>query len=453
MAGRCVASNEAVTFLLVTKGNLTQKELGWLLAQEAKGAAERVRMSVQFLRSSAMPPPPEPTDASSDPTGAEPVEATLDALDDAMRMLGALHQRAPRGRRGRTDLAALLWELAPEARVALEPGAGTEVYGDEEDFRRMLQVLLGGTATNSGAEVSVRRDGERVAVAVPLGSEGSLVAESERAWLSRMALRYGGQYEIHGQEAVLTLPADGARERAEREALQRELDEARKQGEVYAKELAVALSHRKKDQSVPPPSGDLHGVGVVAQMARGIAAELRDLVAPLARDLSLRPPQDDETGRALRGRTARVQEFVADLASLGDLDVDEDAREINLTELVARASGSPRLQLGDDVLVRAAPRLVQELLRSFVALGRAAGDAGSAPELTTTGDSFRLLFEAREGSAATLPPLRVFVVNRLAAALDWFCEIGPRAEGGSHLTLRGARAVPSSSPSVAPPSK
>ncbi|RYZ56989.1 MAG: hypothetical protein EOP08_17685, partial [Proteobacteria bacterium] len=250
----------------MTKGNLTQKELGWLLAQEAKGAAERVRMSVQFLRSTAMPPPPEPSEATVSLGSAEPVEATLDALDDAMQMLGALHQRPARGRRGRTDLAALLWELAPEARVALEPGAGTEVYGDEEDFRRMLQVLLGGTATNSGAEVSVGRDGDRVAVAVPLGSEGSLVAESERAWLSRMAIRYGGTYEIHGQEAVLALPADGLRERAEREALQRELDEARKQGEVYAKELAIALSHRKKDASVVPAS-DPHGVAAVASMA------------------------------------------------------------------------------------------------------------------------------------------------------------------------------------------
>lgn len=440
----------------MTKGNLTQKELGWLLAQEAKGAAERVRMSVQFLRSSAMPPPPEPAEASDGlmaGIAAEPVEATLDALDDAMRMLGALHQRPPRGRRGRTDLAALLWELAPEARVALEPGAGTEVYGDEEDFRRMLQVLLGGTATNAGAEVSVRRDGDRVAVAVPLGSEGSMVAESERAWLSRMAIRYGGQYEIHGQEAVLALPADGARERAEREALQRELDEARKQGEVYAKELAIALSHRKKDQSVPP-FGDLHGVGTVASMARGVAAELRDLVAPLARDLSLRT---DEASRALRGRTVRVQELVADLASLGDLEADEETRELSLSEAVSRATGVPlQLEGGEDILVRAAPRVVQELLRTFVALGRSAGDPKAAPELSTTHESFRLVFEVNEGSSSALSPLRVYVVNRLAAALDWFCEIGPRdphEKGGSRLTLRGHRALPSSSPSVPPPSK
>lgn len=422
----------------MTKGNLTQKELGWLLAQEAKGAAERVRMSVQFLRSNtAMPPPPEPA------PGAEPVETTLDALDDAMRMLGALHQRAPRGRRGRTDLAALLWELTPEARVALEPGAGTEVYGDEEDFRRMLQVLLGGTSTD--AEVSVRRDGERVAVAVPLGSEGSLVAESERAWLLRMALRYGGSYEIHGQEAVLALPADGARERAEREALQRELDEARKQGEVYAKELAVALSHRKKDQSVPPP-GDPHGTHAVAQMARGVAAELRDLVAPLARELTLR---DDETSRSLRARTGQVQELVAELAGLGDIDTDEEARDSSLGELVRRVAPGSVPEGADDMLVRGSPRIVHELLRTFVALGRSGAGAG-APTLTLSSDSFRFACETRTPASA-LSPLRVFVVQRLAAALDWFCEVGPSEDGGARLTLRGPRATPSSSPSVLPP--
>ena len=378
----------------MTKGNLTQKELGWLLAQEAKGAAERVRMSVQFLRSTAMPPPPEPAAEDVGPPAAEPVEATLDALDDAMRMLGALHQRPPRGRRGRTDLAALLWELAPEARVALEPGAGTEVYGDEEDFRRMLQVLLGGTATNSGAEVSVRREGDLVAVAVPLGSEGSLVAESERAWLSRMAVRYGGLYEIHGQEAVLTLPADGARERAEREALQRELDEARKQGEVYAKELAIALSHRKKDASVPP-FGDVHGIGVIAHVARGVAAELRDLVAPMARELGALPPEGD-AGRALRARTARVQEFVADLASLGDLELDEDARDLNLAELVTLAGGG-RDRIQDDMLVRVSPRAAQELLRMLFALART-DDGQATPEFSTTGDSFRLVFDLQKAA-------------------------------------------------------
>src|SRR3984957_17085525 len=104
----------------MSKGKLTRQELGWLLTQEAQGAAERLRKGVSALTQA--PPPP-----GIDPSG---VDATLSALDDAMKMLSNLHAQpvSVRGRRGRIDLASLLWEVAPEARVAIAPGAGTEVF-------------------------------------------------------------------------------------------------------------------------------------------------------------------------------------------------------------------------------------------------------------------------------------------------------------------------------------
>jgi two-component system OmpR family sensor kinase len=104
----------------VSKGKLTRQELGWLLTQEAQGAAERLRKGVSALTHA---PPPPGVDASG-------VDATLSALDDAMKMLANLHQRPVnvRGRRGRIDLASMLWEVAPEARVSIEPGSGTEVF-------------------------------------------------------------------------------------------------------------------------------------------------------------------------------------------------------------------------------------------------------------------------------------------------------------------------------------
>ncbi len=111
------------SFRRVSKGKLTRQELGWLLTQEAQGAAERLRKGVTALTQA---PPPPGTDASGRCHG---VDATLSALDDAMRMLSSLHNRPSniRGRRGRIDLASLLWEVAPEARVSIEPGSGTEV--------------------------------------------------------------------------------------------------------------------------------------------------------------------------------------------------------------------------------------------------------------------------------------------------------------------------------------
>ena len=59
-------------------------------------------------------------------------------------MLASLNgHSAVRGRRGKIDLAALLWEVAPEARVQIEMGEGTTVFGDESELKRMLFVLLG----------------------------------------------------------------------------------------------------------------------------------------------------------------------------------------------------------------------------------------------------------------------------------------------------------------------
>ena len=76
---------------------------------------------------------------------------------------------------GKIDVAALLWEIAPEARVqiAVDEG-GLVVFGDEAELRRMLHVLmaLGGDPTTLGAVgVSVKRDGKDIKIAVELGPD------------------------------------------------------------------------------------------------------------------------------------------------------------------------------------------------------------------------------------------------------------------------------------------
>ena len=119
----------------------------------------------------------------------------------------------------RTAAGSPFVEAAPDARVSIEPGSGTEVYGDEADLRRMLQVLIG-HGSGEGASVNVRREGDEVRVAVALGPDSSPTAETERAWLSRVAMRYGGRHELEGGSEVLIFPADGATERSERRAPQ-----------------------------------------------------------------------------------------------------------------------------------------------------------------------------------------------------------------------------------------
>src|SRR5437588_349081 len=134
----------------VHSDRLTRQELTWLLTQEARSAAEKLRKGVLVLstpeiRGQTDPPPPS-------------VE---------------------------TELAALLWEVAPNARVSIEPGSGTEVFGDESELRRMLQVLVGSTnptGSEMGApELSIRREGSEIKVSVTLGPDSSANAETERA--------------------------------------------------------------------------------------------------------------------------------------------------------------------------------------------------------------------------------------------------------------------------------
>ena len=82
---------------------LTRHELTWLLAQEARGAAKTLRDEVVRVRPGGSEPAPEP------------VETTLDALDDAIEMLSELNtgSRGKKARRGRIDLARFGWRGTP----------------------------------------------------------------------------------------------------------------------------------------------------------------------------------------------------------------------------------------------------------------------------------------------------------------------------------------------------
>src|SRR5438552_3915889 len=139
---------------------LTRNELSWLLTQEARGAAERLRKGVQILtkptpqpktsigsKSDRPPGSERPMTLTSSSEEGEGLESSLDMLEGAMQKLSQIYgPSTQRGRRGRVDLAALIWELAPDAKVNLAPGAGTAIYGDEGEIRRMLHVLFGANA-------------------------------------------------------------------------------------------------------------------------------------------------------------------------------------------------------------------------------------------------------------------------------------------------------------------
>jgi signal transduction histidine kinase len=376
----------------VSKGKLTRQELGWLLTQEAQGAAERLRKGVSALTQA---PPAPGAEGTVDTSG---VDAPLSALDDAMKMLANLHPNpvSVRGRRGRIDLASLLWEVAPEARVSIEPGSGTEVFGDEAELRRMLHVMLG-HGSGTGSSVTIKREGDEVVLGVLLGPESSASAEAERAWLSRMAIRYGGRHELEGGMEIMALPAEGVGARDDVAKLRKELDEARKQGQAYARELAAMWSAGEEavTQSTTPPmpgaAAERHGA--VASFAGGVAATLRAMLSPIGREAG-GSGDASERLEAIRQRLFAVQDFVGELAAIGESDPQEPPREIDLAEVVrlevralegraARAGVTVTVASGGDdgpasrFYGRAAPRAAAVAVRGLVAHAIGASPRGS----------------------------------------------------------------------------
>jgi two-component system OmpR family sensor kinase len=277
---------------------LTRRELSWLLTQEARGAAERLRRGVQILTArpqAATParehPSERPMTLSVAGEEGEGLESTLDMLDGAMQRLAELSgPTAGRPRRGRIDLAALLWEVAPGAKVQLEPGAGTTVLADEAELRRMLHVLLGGSqqpGVGGAQRITLKREGDEVRLGVQLGPDVAPVSPAERGWLSRMAVRYGGRYELDGSKEFVVFPALEADEAHEVQTLRRELEAAKAQGEMYARELAAVFAEdptRTEPPRVEPARAGADataGLQAAARLADALADDLRALFGPL----------------------------------------------------------------------------------------------------------------------------------------------------------------------------
>lgn len=323
---------------------LTKNELSWLFAQEARSAASRLRAGV-----TVPPPPPDTTILVPPDSEGAGVEGALNRLDEAVTALASLHGHPiPRGRRGKIDVAALLWEVAPEAKVQIEMGDGTTVFGDEAELRRMLQVMIaqsGDPSSGSGTqEIAVRRKADLVRVEVALGPDTSATHETERAWLSRMATRYGGRLDLEGGVQVLMLAADVDETQRELDSLKKELAAAQAQGEAYARELAALFS--KGESLAGPPSalsrpshrapGD-DSLAVLVAATRSIGTELRGILSAIGREIVPLRGHAGEVGEAA-GSVGRhvtaASEVLSDLAKLGSFPLGELPRVVDVVELL-----------------------------------------------------------------------------------------------------------------------
>jgi hypothetical protein len=328
---------------------LTRHEISWLLAQEARGAAKALRTEVDQLR-------------TTDPKSiAPPVETNLDALDDTIEMLSQLNTRGrDKGRRGRIDLASLLVEMAPNARIAIAPGAGTEVFGEETELRRMLHLLVGQASGRTPAEaeidVTVRRQGDYVRIGANLGPDTAALGELESRWLSRMALRHGGSIELEGKTLSILVQADGAIDQREVTELRKELAQAQQLGEAYARELASVLSAGDVRTEIPPPSrGDPeHFNGV-----RALAAAIH---------------------RGLRGLTdspAAVQELLTELGAVAECSLEAERTTVDLGATLRavgaqlephanRAEVTIVYDAGRNILMKTAQSTLEVLFRTLI---------------------------------------------------------------------------------------
>jgi signal transduction histidine kinase len=232
----------------------------------------------------------------------------------------------------------------------MEMGEGTSVFGDESELRRMLHVLIGqsGDPTSGGgtSEVNIRRQGDDVIVAVNLGPDKPATFETERAWLSRMAVRYGGRLQLEGATQTLTLPADIDLARREVENLKKELAAAQAQGEAYARELAAVFSrsdgpHSARISTSPaggsqrPPSGE--GLAVLVAGARSLGAELRGILSAIGRDIAPLRDREGEAGEiasSVGRHVTAASEVIGDLARLGACPVGELPRHSDVADLV-----------------------------------------------------------------------------------------------------------------------
>lgn len=370
----------------VSNERLTRHEISWLLAQEARGAAKALREGVTRLTN-------PPTAGSEPPSTAPSVHTTLDALDGAIDMLSAL-QAEPASkqahRRGRIDLAALLCDVAPNARIQMAPGEGTEVLGDEGELRRILHMLVNQTHANpSGAgstaspEIEIRRDGDFVKISVDLGPDSSATAELERRWLSRMAVQHGGRLEFKGGRQAVFLPADGASDQREVVELRKELEQAQQLGEAYARELAavfsagIALSESREPAPVPPGAERL--AAMIAFAAR-LESTVKDWAESAREDAALATSElgnQAALSQRLQRRAVAIADLQRELGALGRCPTEENLATVSavavanevldvLAPRCAREDVQVELEAPDECALETYPQAFKLMMHSLV---------------------------------------------------------------------------------------
>jgi hypothetical protein len=408
----------------VTTGRLTRQELGWLLAQEARGAAKILRQDVTLL---TQPPPGITAESGSVVVPAMPalpeirVTTTLNALDDAIGMLTELESgpnSAKGQRRGRIDLAALLWEIAPTAAISIGTEAGTEVFGEEAELRRMLHVLVllansagSGSRASSAAPIRIRRETEWIRIGVDLGPDVAASTDLERRWLSRMATQMGGRLELEGGNMALLLPADASTDQSEVADLRKELAQAQQLGEAYARELAAVFAAGE----LPEVAAAADSPDVAArrfEMLLGFASAVHHALSPVLRAMK----EDTErlggdAGKKVAGHVAAGLEFTGELARVASCPRTETPESVDvaraLRACIAEAEGraarhgiAMAADLPSSATLVTRPRTLSVLLRALIDHAILATPRGGSVSMALAVETGGIAISIRDGGTA-----------------------------------------------------
>lgn len=421
----------------VSQDRLTRQELSWLLAQEARGAAKALREGVAALTHVTAQPAPTITIEEVPEVGTN-----LDALDDAISRLSELQVgQASKARRGRIDLAALLCEVLPDARISVEPGAGTEVFGEESELKRMLHLLVSGTNSNpadaepSRTDITIKREGDWVRISVDLGPDSSANAELERRWLSRMATRHGGRLELEGGNESLILPADRATD--EVAELRKELEQAQQLGEAYARELAAVFAtsemtpEQRSTTSSPPPPIGLERLELLVATGSALVRPLRGWLEGARADVA-------EVTSALGAESALAEKLMWRISSFQELFAElERLATYPLSEASVPTDVAMELR---EIVSTAESRAARHGVQMDVQIPEKL-------EVDTRVDAFKLVARGLLDQAIAATPRDGRVRVRLSARGNGYVlaveDEGPTVPGANRAELLRRRADPS----------
>ncbi|MGC4091344.1 MAG: hypothetical protein QM756_26390 [Polyangiaceae bacterium] len=256
----------------------------------------------------------------------------------------------------------------------------------------MVNLLV--TQAGSHAVVHIRRQRDWVRISVDLGPDVAAIGELERRWLSRMATRHGGSFELDGGTQSILLQADGASDQREVHELRKELEQAQQLGEAYARELATVLGGGEVRTDPPPSRSHGHGAERLGTLQSAFAAFERVCrsTSDAARADAVIAGKLDGGADVVQSLTRRAQglsELGADLGAFSECDPEETPSEVDLPALCREAEQAilPRatrrgvsleLVLPTQLRVQAAKGLLGLLLRQLLLHGVMATPAAPA---------------------------------------------------------------------------